>query len=161
MAIYDDGPSGDPQTMLFAYRNGEVKMVGEFYQHIEDVRIEKDIIHAKQGAYPIQTDRIYCQYVMSTDGILTFVEQETYDFTGLNDIKLLVELPVHSAPGSEDVIYIKPQMVHFTKTDKTQKWVYVEGEDGTGGWMLVGTFGWVNELKKDSREVFEGLNMAG
>ena len=161
LAIYDDGPSGDPQTMLFAYRNGEVKMVGEFYQHIEDVRIEKDIIHAKQGAYPIQTDRIYCQYVMSTDGILTFVEQETYDFTGLNDIKLLVELPVHSAPGSEDVIYIKPQMVHFTKTDKTQKWVYVEGEDGTGGWMLVGTFGWVNELKKDSREVFEGLNMAG
>ena len=161
LAIYDDGPSGDPQTMLFLYRNGEIKRAGEFYEHIGYITVEDGIIHADEFAHVIQTDGIERQYIMNADGEIDLIEQEAYDFIGLNDIQLLVELPLRDTPEGEIVVNMKPQTVHFLKTDKTFEWVYVEGEDGTGGWFHVENFGRITELKMDSMEVFEGLSMAG
>ena len=64
------------------------------------------------------------------------------------------------AERSEDshAMEMKPQKVSNIATDR-QKWVLLEAEDGTRGWLRVER-GKIPQLEnKRTSEVFEGLNM--
>lgn len=160
LAIYEDGPSGDPQTHLFMYKDGATKVVGSFPWDIQICTIENGIIYGNQRADILQTDWIKAQWQINTNGELEFIEQETYEFCALNQVNLLEELPVYDSPKGDNRRMMQPQSVRFLMTDKTFEWVYAEGEDGTGGWFYIQSFR-IPELEKDCMEVFENLSFAG
>lgn len=158
----EDGPSGDPASMLYAYRNGKLVKVGEMDSHIENGDIENGYIYGVERGDVIQSDYIGVYWRIGENGLLEKVPQETYEYHGLNDIELLVALPVHKEPNIEtEGLEIQPQTVKFLKTDSTFSWVYVQAENGDAGWVYVENYGHIVELGMDYDEVFEGLHMFG
>lgn len=162
LALYEDGPSGDPRTTLYAYREGELVSVGSFGADIRSCILEKGRICGTQRQDVLQTDWVETVWQVGRDGRLEQVIQETYDFCSLNEIRLLTELPVHEKPADTSPVRVvlKPQKVRFLKTDDTFQWIYVEGEDKRGGWFRVDPGGVeLPGMGLDYMEVFEGLNM--
>lgn len=168
LALYEDGPSGDPRTSLFGYEKGELKELGGFPDDIRTCTMENGVISGTERCDVIQTDAIHASWRISDSGKVELVPQKVYDFAMLNDIELLEELPVQNVlPPDEEGIYngifhftISPQTVHFLQTDSTFSWVYVEAADGSRGWFQMDGYT-VKELGKDSRQVFDGLIFAG
>lgn len=163
LALYEDGPSGDPFTYVFAYREGELVSVGSFGADIRDCTLEKGRISGTRRQDVLQTDCVEVSWQVGLDGMLQEVSQETYDFCYLNEITLLQELPVHQEPEDTSPVRIvlDPQKVRFLKTDSSFQWIYVEGEDKRGGWFQVDPGGVkIEGIGLDYMEVFEGLNMA-
>lgn len=172
LALYEDGASGDPYTYLFAYEKGELKDLGGFHQDIRECTMENGIISGKDRftGSVLQTDEIYASWQIGASGQVELVPQNTYDFAALNDIELLVELPVQNLPVDSSAVTgvnfgisyytISPQTVRFIKTDSTLSWIYVEAADGSGGWFR--TEGqMIKALEMEAREVFAGLSFAG
>ncbi len=160
--LYENGPSDDPLSHLYAYREGKLVKVGEMPDHIVDGDIQDGIIDGTERGDVIQSDYIRVKWQIGQDGMLEKVPQDTYDYTNLNDITLLMALPVHSEPDLKaPEREIQPQKVKFLMTDNTMTWVYVKGENGDAGWVYVEPYGHIVELKKDYDEVFEDLWMFG
>ena len=160
LALYEDGPSNDPRTILYAYRGGEVVPAGSFEADIRTCTIEDGVIKGEARLDVLQTDWVKAGWHIGSDGILEWMKQESYDFTGLNEITLLTGLPLCDVPEEGGETHtMKPQKVRFLKTDGTFRWIYVQGADGDGGWFQVDGLKIVG-LEKDYYEVFEGLNFA-
>lgn len=160
LVLYEDGPSDDPRTILYAYRDGEVVPAGSFEADIRTCTIENGVIKGEVRMDVLQTDRVKAGWHMGSDGILEWMKQESYDFTGLNEITLLTELPLCDVPEEGGETHtMKPQKVRFLKTDSSSRWIYVQGADGDGGWFQVDGLKIVG-LEKDYYEVFEGLSFA-
>ncbi|MCM1303485.1 MAG: M56 family metallopeptidase [Lachnospiraceae bacterium] len=168
LALYEDGASADPRTYLFGYENGKLRALGQFKDDIRACAMKDGVISGRMGCQVIQTDAVYMDWRIGDSGQLEQVLRETYDFTTLNEIELLEELPVQNMlPPMEEGVYvgidrfiISPQTVRFLQTDSTFSWVYVEAEDGSRGWFRM-EGGIVKELDKDCREVFDGLLFYG
>lgn len=160
LALYEDGPSADPLTTLFAYANGSVRQIGAFGDDIRHCEIENGIIKGTERHDVLQTDWIKAEWGIDSKGRLERVSHETYDFTALNTIILSKPLPVYTEPdeGSESRI-LKSQTVKFLKTDNTFSWIYAEGGDGDSGWFEVDGLE-IKGLGLDYYEVFEDLNFA-
>lgn len=165
LALYEDGPSGDPRTALFGYEKGELRALGEFGDDIRSCTMENGVISGRQRCEVIQTDAIRASWQIGDSGQLALVSQEVYDFVAQNEVELLEELPVqsHLLPEGEDAMYhginyftISPQTVHFLQTDSTFSWVCVEAADGSRGWFQMDGYK-VKELGKDRSEVFGGM----
>lgn len=136
LALYEDGPSGDPLTTLYTYDNGKVIFVGSFADDIRSCSMKNGVIYGRERHDVIQTDRIKAEWEVDSNGQLNRISYETYDFITLNDITLLVPLPVHSMPNANSESHmLNPQTVKFIMTDSTFSWVYAEGADGDGGWF--------------------------
>lgn len=163
LLLLENGPSGDPASKLYAYRNDQLVKVGEMPSHIRNGSIQDGFIHGEERGDVIQSDYIRVKWQLGQGGMLEKVPQDSYEYTNLNDIILQRKLPVHSepdltAPGSE----ISPQNVKFLKTDSTFSWVYVQGENGEAGWVYVEA-GYIVELDMyaEMDGVFKGLWMFG
>lgn len=161
LALYGDGPSSDPLTILYAYRQGELQEIGRFDEDIRNCTIENGIISGTTRQDVLQTDWVKAQWRIGESGMLERISRDTYDFITLNDISLLVPLPVHDSPEeSSESHMLRPQTVKFLKTDGSFSWIYTEGGDGDGGWFAMQDSLEIKELGKDYMEVFEGLNFA-
>lgn len=159
LALYQDGPSNDPYTSLFEYADGSLRELGGFADDIRRCSIQDGTISGTMRMDVQQTDWIDVKWQVGEDKV-ELVEQETYEFRARNEITLLVNLPVHKAPGESSPSYMieESQTVRFLRTDSTFSWIYAEGADGTGGWFRAGYF--VPELKMDYFEVFDNLSFA-
>lgn len=161
LALYEDGPSGDPVTTLFAYENGALRKAGSFPDDIRECSMEDGIIHGRARQDVLQTDWVRAQWRIGGSGSLEWVRQGTYDFMMQNDITLLVSLPVRERPDEDAPVHmIEPQTVRFLQTEDTFRWIYMQGENGDGGWFAVDGLT-VTELGVDYYEVFENLHFAG
>ena len=68
-----------------------------------------------------------------------------------------MNLPVHKEKNlSSEKSMITPQKITFTKSD-AKNWTYVEGADGTGGWVYTNSNRVIEELGFAAGEVFENL----
>lgn len=162
LALYADGPSSDSETLLYAYRDGELQKVGELENDIRYCRIEDGFIYGAGGNWVIQSVGVDAKWRIGDHGELEWVEQDTYEFAIQNDVTLLVNLPVHSAPDMDSESHeVQPQTVKFIKTDSSFTWVYLEAEDGDSGWFKVERGYLVTELFMDSQDVFDNLILAG
>lgn len=162
LALYGDGPSSDPMTFLYRYEQGELQEAGFFCDDIRRCTIENGVINGTDRHDVLQTDWVKAQWRLGTDEsgqkVIEPVPQDTYEFTTLNDITLLRDLPVHSAPDmNAESRVIRPQTLRFVKTDATFTWIYTEAADGSGGWFRVDGLQ-VQELGLDYYEVFDNLN---
>lgn len=161
--LYEDGPSGDPLSSFFYYDNGSLKEAGMIALDVRTATIENVIISSAIRQDVIQTDWIKVSYRINDKGMVEVIEQETYDFIGLNDVELKQTLKLYTKPnGSKDTcIEMQPQTVHITKTDKNFEWVLIEANDGTMGWIRVKDILYVGDDEVMSDELFEGLCFAG
>ncbi|MDE6701411.1 MAG: hypothetical protein K2K10_10450, partial [Acetatifactor sp.] len=164
LALYGTGPSSDPMTFLYRYEQGELQGAGFFCDDITQCTIENGAISGTDRQDVLQTDWVKVQWRMGTNEkgqqAIRMVPQDTYDFTALNDITLLCQLPVHSAPDmNAESHMLQPQTLHFVKTDASFTWIYAEAADGDSGWFKVEEFQ-IQELGLDYYEVFENLNFA-
>ena len=165
IALYEDGPSGDPNTTIYKYQDNELIEAGSFDNDIRESEIEKGIISTTIRNWLIQTDSIRVQYCMNENGDLEMLYQESYEYT-LKDweeweITLKEELPVHTQPESEETILLKPdQEIKFLAVHTSWEWALVETADGQQGWIHV-VDGMVVDLQMSCVDVFTGLSMAG
>lgn len=168
LALYGDGPSGDPMTFLYGYTQGTLKEVGSFSDDIRSCTIEDGVISGSRRQDVVQTDWVKAQWRLvkgeNQEMILAQVAQNTYDFQTLNDIRLTTRLNVHTTPDRTAPSHVlEPATVRFVKTDATFTWIYAETESGDGGWFATEESGLLipeAEGKSEAREVFENLNFA-
>ncbi|MBQ7943334.1 MAG: hypothetical protein IJ326_04645 [Lachnospiraceae bacterium] len=163
MMLYEDGPSGDPMTTFYRYEDNRLCEAGTIASDVRTAELENGIISTVIRRDVIQTDGIRVQYCINDNGEVKQIEQETYDFTALNDVELKEILKLYAEPdGSLDItIMMKPQTVHITKTDENFEWVLIEGENGTQGWLRVKDIIYVGDDETPSGEIFDGLSFAG
>lgn len=146
------------ETVLFSYDNGELREIGKIDYDIKYCTIENGVIESCAFLYDVLMPMdLKIRFRIDEEGMLEQEPQETYEFYSPCNGKLLVSLPVHNSPGGEEVSDMEPQSVRLTKIDKTFQWIYLEGENGEGGWFQVdGEKGsWITELNLDSVNVFE------
>lgn len=135
LALYEDGPSGDPFTIIFKYVNGRLQEAGDFGNDIRSAPMENGIIYTSMRSDVIQTDAIRVQYQMNAEDVLEQIQQETYEFTTGNDIELKKTITVHTKPGGGDAFEMPPQTIRMLEVDSTMRWVLFEAEDGQRGWF--------------------------
>ncbi len=161
--LYQDGPSGDPLSTFYRYEDNRLQEAGTIESDVRTASIKNGVVSTVIRRDVIQTDGIRVQYCINDKDEVELIEQETYDFIGLNDVKLKEVLKLYAEPdGSVDMILeMKSQTVHITKTDKNFEWVLIEGIDGTQGWVRVKDIIYVGDDEVPSDILFEGLHFAG
>ena len=160
LAIYQDGPSADPYTTFFQYRDGNVKIAGAFEADIRECELHDGVITGIVRRDITQTDWIRVSWAQNEEGILEMIPQETYDFISLNEVDLLETLPVHEGIGSEEIFEVEPQKVVFLQVSADWEWILIKTADGQQGWVHVQDFE-VVELRKNVMDVFAGMYLAG
>lgn len=161
LIVYELGPSDDPKSTFYKYNGKSLTDIGEICSWPENMKVENGEIHTKVRCNIMGTEAIKASWQTDQNGNLTMIPEKYYeysrDFTypGSPDdyvVTLNQELMLY---GDMDVdseeIWLEPQMVAFPYTDG-KDWVYVQGEDGNGGWLDVGH--WESSEKS---EVFSGL----
>ncbi len=162
IALYEDGPSGDPRTTFFRYYDGKLVEAGATSNSIYNLSMEDGIIHTYDRVDLIQTDFIATQYAFDEKGNLQRISQEIYDYVsyGLEDgFKLLKAMTLYITPGGKETFILQPQNVYFEQVDGSLKWMKLRGNNGQTGWFEV--TGVCEVYGIDSIEWFEGLGFAG
>ncbi len=161
LILYEDGPSADPYTHFYQYKDGQILKIGGFEDDIRLCEISTDgIITGAIRRDIVQTDWITMLWQLDPNGMLEEIPQEVYDFRSRNWVELYDELPLHPAVGDSETFTIAPQMVRFLQTSADWNWVLLETEEGQQGWVHLENFE-VVELKKNVMDIFDGLYMAG
>ncbi len=178
LAVYDDGPSGDPLTSFLGDSDNALKKVGEIPADLRNaVRTEgipaglRDVAIDKNGVIccafrgdMIQTDFAWGYYHWNGAEIVRRAD-EVYYYTEDPDwknaeycLRLTKEITVYTERSADsDATLMKPQRVRTVATD-LKEWVLLEAYDGTRGWFLAVD---ENGKKINSYDYFEDLNMAG
>lgn len=160
--LMENGASGDYSSCFYGYRDGKLVKVGEMPGLANECVIEDGCISSKMRVDLLQSDFVEGKWHVGADGLLQMVPQDSYDFTGQNDVTLKVALPVHSEPNQESAKHdIQPQTVKFLKTDTSFSWVYVQAENSDAGWVLIEGYGMVKELDMSAFDVFDKLMQFG
>lgn len=161
LVLYEDGPSADPYTHFYRYRDGQILEIGGFEADIRRCGISSDgVITSRIRKEIVQTDWITVRWRIGEHGMLEEIPQEIYDFLNRNWVELYDELPLHPAVGDSETFSVAPQMVRFLQTSADWNWILLETEDGQQGWVHLENFE-VVELRKNVMDVFDGLYMAG
>lgn len=164
IALYEDGPSGDPYTRLFRYEEGTLVEVGAFGADIRECEITEDgIISGTIRRDIIETSFIHMSWQMDEEHRLAEVQKDAYDFVVYDereDVMLLEDLILRTEPNGSESFGISPQEVRFLQVTGDERWILLETMDGVRGWFEVEDF-IIVELDKMSHEVFEGLSFAG
>ncbi|MCM1184148.1 MAG: M56 family metallopeptidase [Roseburia sp.] len=161
LVLYDDGPSWDPYTYFYGYRDGRIYEAGGFEEDVRMCEISPDgRITGTLRMEIVQTDWIEVQWRLGADGRLEEIPQEVYDFRNRNWVELYEELPLHPAIGGAQTFSVAPQKVCFLQTSADWSWILIETEDGQQGWVHLEEFQ-VVELQKNVMDVFGGLYLAG
>lgn len=159
LVLYEDGPSADPYTHLFQYKNNTILEIGNFADDIRQCKISSDgVITGKVRKDIVQTDWVVMRWKLNQSGGLEEIPQDIYNFQNENWVELKENLPLHTAIESTDTFSISPQKVRFLQTSASENWVLLEAEDGQQGWMQIENSN-VSALQKFAVDVFDGLNM--
>lgn len=166
LAIYDDGPSGDPLTAFYRYDGESVIPAGSIPGDLRDVTIDEErVIHCSFRGDMIQTQWAWGYYywdgseiVRREDEVYYYLDESEWREREDCPLVLLQEITVYEERSvSSTAMIMSPQEVQCVASDM-KEWVLLEAEDGTKGWIKVVQF----KLPSHDRvfEVFEGLNMA-
>lgn len=168
LAVYDDGPSGDPLTSFFRYDESGVHPAGSITDDLRSVTInEEGIIRGSYRVDMIQTEWVDAYYywngseiVMREDEVYYYVDDSAWREQAEWPLVLLAEVTVYEerSESSRSVI-MKPQEVKNVATDM-KEWIFLEAEDGTKGWLRVVQLKIPSLGNKSTSAVFDGLNMA-
>ena len=168
LAIYDDGPSGDPETVFFRYDGTDVLPAGSMPADLRRATIDEErMIKSTFRADKIQTEWAWGYYIWNGSEIIRRAD-DIYYFRDDSDWREEYEVPLVLkkeitvyAERSEDseAITMKPQKVRNVATDD-KEWILLEAEDGTRGWIRVVQFYFPSEDCKYD-ELFNGVYMAG
>ncbi len=168
LAIFDDGPSGDPLTTFFRYDGEALVPAGEIDNDIRTMElVEQGVIKGASRVWIMQTDSIVAHWIWNgTEMVIR--EDEEYEFSCYKwennpypTTVLLKDLVVYEERSeSSEAVVMKPQEVDIMRTDR-QEWVYLEAEDGTKGWFRVVEYKVPSLNNAGVDEVFEGLIHAG
>lgn len=161
LILYEDGPSADPYSSFYRYQDGNIIEVGGFEADIRNCVFRSDgTISGPILKEIIQTDWIEVHWQLGENGMLEEIPQEIYDFVSLNEVELLMELPLHPEIGTADTFTIKTQMVKAMKASADFSWILIETQSGEQGWVHIENFE-VPELGENVMEVFGGRYLAG
>ena len=160
LVMYEDGPSGDPYTTFYIYKDGKVVEAGGFEADIRECEFDNGAIITSIRKDIVQTDWIRVSWRQNEEGMLEWIPQETYDFISLNEVDLLETLPVHKEIGSEEIFEVEPQKIVFLQVSADWEWIFIKTADGQQGWVHIVDFE-VVELQKNVLDVFDGVYLAG
>ena len=154
IALYEDGPSGDPLTRLYRYQNGKLMETGQIQEDIRQFWIQDGQIAVTEPYWAVQTDSIERIYQVTENGHLREVPQKEYWLSGWAEVELLQDMTLYRTPDGETFVLSAGSKARMTKLDATQNWICLQGEDNTQGWFRLGT-----GINYD--DYFGGLNHAG
>lgn len=150
----------DSCTDIFRFKEDSLYYIGGIIQTGDVTFDNKNHLFVAKTIDIHESNSIIAQYSINNDEKLEMdYPKEGYEFINYENhvCKLLVELPVYPEKDrTKEAYVIKPQNVRFRSTD-AKNWVEVVAEDGTIGWMYVGKGYIIEDLQKESSEVFEGL----
>ena len=158
LITYEDGPSGDPLSMFYRYHEGTFEKMGYIVDDIRNCKIKDNEIIGLFRCDLIQTQLAYGSWKLNSEGKLEQVVADEYNlYNEQNTTTLIKNLPVHKEKNlSSETSTITPQKIVFTKSD-AKNWTYVEGADGTSGWMYSNENREIEELGLAVGDVFENL----
>lgn len=173
LAVFEEGPSGDPKTSFYYFAGGKLNGAGEIPGDIRTLERDEDgYIRCGFRADVIQT--VYAFGYWYWDGSkVVRREDEGYICTGNRDdwgytdlekrdwFTLKETVLLYSEKDeSSGTVTLNPQKVIEIMTD-ADEWTCLRGEDGTEGWLHVVDQGISGLGGKSVMEVFDGLSMAG
>jgi hypothetical protein len=146
IAILDEGPSDDPETLFFQYDGQNIHYVGAVggfpFKQENGGRYGFDGANLVMGttrADLIETSYLdgYWWYDMTTNTI-TQQEGGLYDYQSYDPHELYLDLPVYITmdENAPTRILKKQECVYFLQSD-LKEWILVEGKDGTRGYVHV------------------------
>lgn len=158
LITYEDGPSGDPLSIFYRYHRGAIEKIGNIFYDIRQCEIKDHEIFGLFSCDLIQTQLAYGSWKINAGGKLEQVVADEYNlYNEPNTTTLIKNLPVHKEKNlSSEKSMITPQKITFTKSD-AKNWTYVEGADGTGGWVYTNGNRVIEELGLAPGDVFENL----
>lgn len=172
LALFEEGPSGDPETSFYYFNGTDLSKAGEIPGDIRILeRDEAGYLRCGFRADVIQTTYAFGYWYWDGSQVVRR-EDEGYvctdnrdDFSGTDPdnrnwiiLKEAVEVYPEKDESSKTVT-LKPQKVMELMTD-AEEWTYLKGEDGTEGWLHVAGVQIPSLDNKLVMDVFEGLFMA-
>lgn len=147
---------------IYGYDKGEIKTFGVISAYVYDLECDGEQLTTLTSSYTIHSDKVKNHYEMDWEkGSLKLIPEERELLVQHWDddafvIDCVKELTLHTeADENAGIIMLKPQKIKFTKINADETWIYVLGEDGTGGWLEKGD-DWSRW-----REYFENLTYFG
>lgn len=170
VGLYYEGPSNDPVTMFYKYREGILIYIGmvEGYPaqdsegyFLQNVWLDEEgYLHTPMRLDILQTWWTMVSWKLDDEGNLAMVEQEVYEpMEGCEGpYPLISDLLIYEKPDKESgqKWMMAGQEVSITGTDN-QNWCRVESADGVIGWFYVENYYKMVDVGLDAPEVFDGL----
>lgn len=165
IAIFDEGPSWDPETHFFRYHNGRMVYLGSITDypdsdtcHFQNAGNSQGEIVASFRLNILQTWFAQGYWKLNKNNYLEFQEQSVYYPIREYTAELLQELTVYEDRNLESVSFqMQPGKVSFLATDN-KNWVQIEDKNGAQGWFYIEGYDTIADVGSIS-EVFEGLEI--
>lgn len=167
LAVYDDGPSGDPLTSFYRYDDTGLYTAGEIYADLRSASIDEDgVLKCTLRVDMIQTEWVWAYYewngneiVQREEDLYYYVDDSQWREQEQLSLMLLRKITVFAARSeSSKAIEMDPQEVRNIATDGVE-WINLEAKDGTSGWIRVES-GWLPSEEVEVSELFEGRILA-
>ncbi len=187
LAVYDNGPSGDPWTCFFRYDGNTLReagglsgdlrtLTGESGESLspssaqEPERTSSAVVYRQSDgslrtsfrADVLQTQLAWGYWIWNGESLELRQDEEYECLTSGEEgwFTLLEPLTIYDTKSETGTgVVMNPQKVRCIRTDG-QNWVCLEAEDGTAGWLYVEKGMLPSMGDRDADELFEGLNHA-
>ena len=160
LALRCDGPSNDPETFFYTWKQGRLIVLGSVPCHTDDLEAAFDgrgTISGTMRLSVLQTWWASAQWTLANGKISLMPQMYA---TGECPATLKVPLPVYARPDDAgSAATLAPQAVMLTATDN-EGWCEIHGEDGTTGWFRVQDYDWLPDVDISADEAFDGLSAA-
>ena len=168
IALLDYGPSDDPMTWYFQYRNGALKLIGSLPGFPDDEGSHRDgsgNVMAVGRLSLLQTWNATFPYTLK-DGTLAEVAQSQYVPLPVPDaaVALKQKLTIYAKPDqAADTVTVEPseEPVTVPVTDN-RHWVQMRTAEGTEGWVYLKDFSTIvsDGEELSATDVFDNLVIA-
>ena len=167
IAVLDYGPSDDPQTFFFKYKDGLTYMGSVEGFPFE----EQEYLNGFHGANYIvgqaRIDLIETAYIDSTywynreEGKFELIDGGLYNYKWYKAHELYTAIPVYSFMNEDAPMHMLEgqKEVYFIKTDG-KEWILVRGKDGVEGYIHVKD-GIILNIGLPAEEIFSDLHFFG
>lgn len=166
IALYDEGPSGDPETHFFRYQGGRLIHLGSITDYPDSATCHFQNQGSSQGEIVasfrlslLQTWFAQGYWKLKGNNQLVFEEQVIYYPIMEYTAQLLCELPVYEEMDKESKSYImEPGEVTFQATDN-KNWVQIKDKTGILGWFYVENYDTIADVGLSAEETFANLQI--
>lgn len=144
IVVCDEGPSDDPISTFFMYKNGQVITAGQIDSAPRNMTVDSGVIHTIRVCKIFGTFSYNICWEADNYGYLYPVEEEyytrntTYASSSQNEALVPVELYTEMDTNST-TIYLAPQGFTIIATDG-YRWVKLRANDGQEGWFNAGDY---------------------